>query len=356
MDPYIFSNGFTNKNIFKVFSTDCICEYSQYRGVGKDESFYFYKSRYYKVHYKNEIISEEKMPMLSIFLPQKISEYNHSFAYAKSDGYAQEVINYDERISSTISKELGFKFLKSNFFKNLNEELKTRVFEVLTDLHERNEGYNSRYKTLAEYIEKLNKQNYLGGTYHESSLTEEALILYPEINFEIIDVNNLELLNATLEFIKRFAQVNPNTIIENLKEGKTLIAKDSNNNIIATTTIKPIKNRAAYIDTILNKSKFTEETIKNYTFKRDNSFNGELGYCNVIDNYRGIGIMDYMIKYLAKDKVFATTGNPAMATILARSGFCKVGKEWEGKYNLLLSLYIYDPNYNKKILFDKTVK
>ncbi len=359
MDENILKNGLTDEYLFKVFSVKCGYEYSVYRGAGKDESFYNYDSDYNRVYFKNKIITEQELPLLSLYLPKSITNYDHSFAYAKAEGFAYENVNYNESISSSISFSIGLKIIKSSFFEKVNEELKVDVFKILQDLYERQGGVKSYYKTFTDFFTKLKTQDYLGGNrYHQEILAEETLKLLPKLSFEIIDVNNLEILSKIIEFVKTFNQVNPNTIEANLKASKIMIAKDFDNNIIATAVIKPIKNRLDYVKSVINNSQFVEEIINGYTFKRDNEFDGELGYCNVADNYRGIGIIDYMIKVLInKDRIFATTGNPAMSRIMSRHGFCKVGQNWEGIYNPSLGLYIFNYGfYEKKFLNNKKNK
>jgi hypothetical protein len=333
-----------------VFSVNGGYEYSEYRGVGKDESFYSYSSRYSKVYFRDQIITEQELPILSLFIPHSKRDYGHSSAYAKASGYAFENMGYDKNMSREISKELGLKMIKSNFFKNINEELKVDVFRVLYKLYDRQGGVNSYYETFSHFYDKIITLDYLmGSTYHDEALTEETLKLYPSLLFEIVDVKNTSLLNKIIEFINKFSQVNPDTIEPTLMGSKIIIAKDQKDNIIATAAIKPIRNRLDYVKSILSKSQFVEETIKGYTFKKDNGFDGELGYCNVVDIYRGIGIIDYMIcRLINMGRIFATTGNPAMEKILTRHGFCKVGQSWEGIYNPSLSLFIYNSDFYEK--------
>lgn len=350
MDENILNNRFTDEYLFKVFSVKCGYEFSLYRGVGKDESFYDYSSNYSRIYFKSKIITEKELPILTLFIPKSITDYNHSYAYAKADGYAFENINYNKSLSRIISSKVGLKMIKSNFFKNLNEESKKYAYQILHDLYERQGGVRSYYKTFDDFFDKLKTLDYLmGSTYHDKILTEETLKLYPNISFEIVDVNNSDLINKIIEFIKKFSQVNPNTIEHTLKASKIMIAKDQDGCIIASAVIKPIQTRLDYVKSVLVNSQFVEETIKGYTFKKDNGFDGELGYCNVADNYRGIGIIDYMIRMLInKERIFATTGNPAMEKILTRHGFCKVGKSWEGVYNPTLSLFIFNYSFFEK--------
>lgn len=365
MDEFLLNCDFTKKHMVKVFSIKREYAYSEYRGAGKDECFYHERFLCNRVYHNKEIITEQKYPIFSTFLPININYYDQSYAYAKMEGYAYEKTSYDENKSSTISRKLGLKILKSKYFEKIDENLKKDVFDLLNNLYEREGGKNSYYKTFMQFYEYIKKKEYLGGTYHDEYLTKETLKLYPDVKFDIVDINNEDFINQIVDFIESFEQVNSQTLKTILQNSRILIAKDFKDNIIATAAIKPVKNRIEYINSVLNNACFLEETVDGYTFKRDNyRIDGEIGYCNIIDNYRGIGIMDFMIKFLlcsndeskldhycTKDlflqgrKFFATTGNPAMMKILTRLGFRKVGNDWIGNYNPSLSLYILEYDF-----------
>lgn len=68
----------------------------------------------------------------------------------------------------------------------------------------------------------------------------------------------------------------------------------------------------------------------------------ELGYIVVDKQRRGAGLGERIVRELLTEvwNLFATTSNPAMMTVFRKTGFDKVGKEWQSKKGDMLSLWV----------------
>ena len=117
-----------------------------------------------------------------------------------------------------------------------------------------------------------------------------------------------------------------------LRAATTLVVVRSGAEIVGVGTIKGI--RAKYASDIADRKK------SGYAFPPETP---ELGYVAVDPEHQGKGLAHRIVSQLLRDNpgsLFATTDHEAMKKTLATSGFERKGREWLGRRNEMLSLWI----------------
>jgi GNAT superfamily N-acetyltransferase len=117
-----------------------------------------------------------------------------------------------------------------------------------------------------------------------------------------------------------------------LRAATSFVLARSGNDIVGVGTIKRIRPQYAVDIADRNKS--------GYAFPPKTP---ELGYVAVDPEHRGKGLAHRIVAELLRDNpgsLFATTDHEAMKKTLATSGFEPRGREWLGRRNKMLSLWI----------------
>ena len=117
-----------------------------------------------------------------------------------------------------------------------------------------------------------------------------------------------------------------------LRAAATLVLARRGNEIVGVGTIKSTRPR--YAADIADRKK------SDYAFPPETP---ELGYVAVDPEHQGKGLAHRIVSELLRDNpgsLFATTDHEAMKKTLATSGFERKGREWLGRRNEMLSLWI----------------
>lgn len=142
--------------------------------------------------------------------------------------------------------------------------------------------------------------------------------------------------NTFYEMVKSGGQVNRETLINRLKKAKLLaFGYDNDESLIAVSSLKIPNNN--YKNNV-----FINGSIKDST----NKYSYELGYAVTHKEHRGNGynfkLNKELISKVDDGNIYATTGNPFMVKLLKKLDFKPIGKEYDGKYNEKLQIYVLD--------------
>lgn len=302
---------------FKAYVTFENFEYSTYSGPGKDD--FLYNNSYFntEVFYQDRLIKPEQYYFLYkyIVLPHEVCDTDRGYlslwgSYIKITQLSKEI---SRKMNIGLPKMIK-RFAESSLVNDLNETTKY-IFKKMERFDYDSELFDEYFDLFVKSIPKIK--------------------IFTGAGSEI----NEERLESLYSFVLQGGQVNPDTLKKNLQNSTISIVKHEEK-IVAICAIKnPTKE---YIEGIFRKAGYCidsqEDTalIKNYK--------NELGYCFVIPEYRGLGIMDYLVhtRCVRESNLFATSGDKRMIEILKQKNFQKVGNTWKGNYNKELNLFLFN--------------
>jgi predicted GNAT family N-acyltransferase len=146
---------------------------------------------------------------------------------------------------------------------------------------------------------------------------------------------NEDQLKMFYDIVVEGKQVNPNGLLNRIKDADYLSFCELNNEIVGVASIKnPDKNYKKDIFKKANVEKFAD------------NFDYEIGYAVTKETHRRKGISEQLIKSLmdksTSKSFYATTKNDSMRHLLEKIGFAKLGDNYTNDNNEILTLYRYN--------------